>query len=307
MSRRKSGLDIHGIVLLDKPVGISSNRALQKVRGIYQARKAGHTGSLDPFATGMLPICLGEASKTAAYMLEAGKRYRATARLGVATTTGDVEGEVIQTCSLPDINPSNVNQSLQSFIGEIEQVPPMYSALKHEGKPLYEYARAGITIERPARKVFIHHLEMLDWQSPDLTFDVHCSKGTYIRTLAEDIASALGSCAHLVALRRTIVEPFDQFPMVTLEQLQDARENGGLQNYLLPVDAGLPGWPRVTLDSSQQDKFNHGNHVFMASVKPEPGKVRVYGPEENLLGLAELGADGKLQPIRVFNLPGNNS
>jgi len=302
MGRRKSGLDIHGIVLLDKPVGISSNRALQKVRGIYQARKAGHTGSLDPFATGMLPICLGEASKTAAFMLEAGKRYHATARLGVATSTGDVEGEVIQTCPLPDMTPSKLTLALQQFMGEIEQIPPMYSALKHEGKPLYEYARAGITIERPARKVFIYHLEMLDWQSPDLTFDVHCSKGTYIRTLAEDIATALDSCAHLVGLRRTIVEPFDQFPMVTLEQLQDARESGELQDYLLPVDAGLPDWPLIKLDSTQRGKFNHGNHVFIPSGETEPGKVRVYGPEEDLLGLADLGPDGKLQPIRVFNM-----
>ena len=302
MGRRKSGLDIHGIVLLDKPVGISSNRALQKVRGIYQARKAGHTGSLDPFATGMLPICLGEASKTAAFMLEAGKRYHATARLGVATSTGDVEGEVIQTCPLPDMTPSKLALALQQFMGEVEQIPPMYSALKHEGKPLYEYARAGITIERPARKVFIHHLEMLDWQSPDLTFDVHCSKGTYIRTLAEDIATALDSCAHLVALRRTIVEPFDQFPMLTLEQLQDARESDELQDCLLPVDAGLPDWPLIKLDSTQRGKFNHGNHVFIPSGETEPGKVRVYGPEEDLLGLADLGPDGKLQPIRVFNL-----
>ena len=216
MGRRKHGADIHGIVLLDKPVGISSNRALQKVRGIFQARKAGHTGSLDPFATGMLPICLGEASKTAAFMLEAGKRYRATAKLGVATTTGDVEGELVQTCPIPEIGPETLAQTLQQFVGEIKQVPPMYSALKYEGKPLYEYARAGIVIERPARSVFIHQLEILNWQSPLLTFDVHCSKGTYIRTLAEDIAIALGSCAHLVELRRTFVEPFDKLPMLTL-------------------------------------------------------------------------------------------
>ncbi len=212
MGRRKHGADIHGIVLLDKPAGITSNRALQKVRGIFQARKAGHTGSLDPFATGMLPICLGEASKTAAFMLEAGKRYRATARLGVATSTGDLDGEIIQTCPLPAIDPGSLTQVLQRFTGEIEQVPPMYSALKHEGRPLYEYARAGIVIERPARTITIHHLQLMDWQPPDLTFDVHCSKGTYIRTLAEDIATALDCCAHLVALRRTLVEPFDNAP-----------------------------------------------------------------------------------------------
>ena len=302
MSRRKQGADIHGIVLLDKPVGISSNRALQKVRGIFQARKAGHTGSLDPFATGMLPICLGEASKTAAFMLEAGKRYRATAKLGVATTTGDVEGELVQTCPIPDIDPETVTQTLQQFVGDIKQIPPMYSALKYEGKPLYEYARAGIVIERPARSVFIHQLEILNWQSPLLTFDVHCSKGTYIRTLAEDIATALGSCAHLVELRRTLVEPFDEFPMLTLEQLQEARDCGELSRVLLAVDAGLPDWPRVDLDSIQQGKFKHGQHFTVSSGASKTGMVRVYGPEGDLLGLAEIASSGNLQPSRVFNL-----
>ena len=179
MARRR-GLDIHGVILLDKPVGITSNRALQKVRGIFQARKAGHTGSLDPFATGMLPICLGEASKTAAFMLEAEKQYRATARLGEATTTGDVEGEVIQTCPVADLDPGKLAQVLKKFVGEIEQVPPMYSALKHKGKPLYEYARAGIEIERPARTVTIHQLDLVEWQVPELTFDVRCSKGHFL-------------------------------------------------------------------------------------------------------------------------------
>ncbi|MDX2419417.1 MAG: tRNA pseudouridine(55) synthase TruB [Xanthomonadales bacterium] len=302
MSRRKQGADIHGIVLLDKPVGISSNRALQKVRGIFQARKAGHTGSLDPFATGMLPICLGEASKTAAFMLEAGKRYRATAKLGVATTTGDVEGELVQTCPIPDIDPETVTQTLQQFVGDIKQIPPMYSALKYEGKPLYEYARAGIVIERPARSVFIHQLEILNWQSPLLTFDVHCSKGTYIRTLAEDIATALGSCAHLIELRRTLVEPFDEFPMLTLEQLQEARDRGELSRVLLAVDAGLPDWPRVDLDSIQQGKFKHGQNFTVSSGASKTGMVRVYGPEGDLLGLAEIASNGDLQPSRVFNL-----
>ncbi len=302
MGRRKHGADIHGIVLLDKPVGISSNRALQKVRGIFQARKAGHTGSLDPFATGMLPVCLGEASKTAAFMLEAGKRYRATARLGLATTTGDVEGEVIQICPLPDINTENLALSLQKFVGTIEQVPPMYSALKHEGKPLYEYARAGIVIERPARSVTIHQLETVDWQSPNLIFDVHCSKGTYIRTLAEDIAKALGSCAHLVELRRTVVEPFDDFPMQTLEQLQVARDDGELPGMLLPIDAGLVGWPRIDLDTFQLGKFQHGQNFPVSGAKSITGKVRVYGPDGGVLGLAEISSSGNLQPARVFNL-----
>ena len=302
MSRRKSGLDIHGVILLDKPVGISSNRALQIVRGIFQARKAGHTGSLDPFATGMLPICLGEASKTAAFMLEAGKQYRAKARFGEATNTGDVEGELIQTCPVPAINAETLAQTLDQFTGEIEQVPPMYSALKHEGKPLYEYARAGIEIDRPARAVTIHQLKLVEWLSPELSFDVHCSKGTYIRTLAEDIATALGSCAHLIELRRIAVEPFNDFSMVTLEQLQEAREHGGLEELLLPIDVGLADWPRVDLDSDQQGKFKHGNHFPFTVGGVAAGKVRVYGLEGEVLGLADLSIEGILQPARVFNL-----
>jgi len=302
MGRRKHGMDIHGILLLDKPAGITSNRALQKVRGLFQARKAGHTGSLDPFATGMLPICLGEASKTAAFMLEAGKRYRATARLGVATATGDVEGEVIQTLPLPDIDPGTLVQTLQRFKGEIEQVPPMYSALKHEGKPLYEYARAGIVIERPARRVTIHQLDMLEWQAPDLTFEVHCSKGTYIRTLAEDIAAALGSCAHLIELRRMFVQPFEHSPMLTLEQLQEAKDNARLSEVLLPADAGLVDWPRIDLDAIQQGKYRHGQQFVLQSDNSTTGKVRVYDGESRLLGLAEVSTDGILQPTRVFNL-----
>ncbi len=300
MSRRTSGLNIHGVVLLDKPVGISSNRALQKVRGIFQARKAGHTGSLDPFATGMLPVCLGEASKTAAFMLEAGKQYRATARLGEATTTGDIEGEVIQTCPLPETD--CFDRLFKQFTGKIEQVPPMYSALKHQGKPLYEWARAGIEIERPARTITIHQLDLVSWEAPLLTFDVQCSKGTYIRTLAEDIALAAGSCAHLVALRRDYVSPFETHNMVTLEQLQLAKDHGDVSEYLLPVDAALSGWPRVTVDAGQQDKFKHGNRFEFRSDDVLPGRLRVYGPDEVLLGLGELSDNGVLQPFRVFNI-----
>jgi tRNA pseudouridine55 synthase len=302
VSRRKHGLDIHGVILLDKPLGISSNRALQKVRGIFKARKAGHTGSLDPFATGLLPICLGEASKTAAFMLEAGKRYRARARLGEATTTGDIEGEVIQALPVPEIDVQLIDQVLQKFVGEIEQVPPMYSALKHEGKPLYEYARAGIEIERPSRPITIYQLELVEWQPPHLVFDVHCSKGTYVRTLAEDIAKALHSCAHLVELRRTEVEPFDASSMVTLEQLQEACDQGDLTALLLPIDAGLPDWPRIDIDSFQLEKFAHGNHFPITFDETAVGNVRVYGPEKSLLGLANLSSTGILQPIKVFNL-----
>jgi tRNA pseudouridine55 synthase len=300
--RRKRGLDIHGIVLLDKPAGISSNGALQRVRGIFQARKAGHTGNLDPFATGMLPICLGEASKTAAYMLEAGKHYRAIARLGQATSTGDLEGEVIQTAPLPDRGTAGISRVLEQFTGEIGQVPPMYSALKHAGRPLYEYARAGIRIERPARSVRIFDIKLESWSAPDLAFSVHCSKGTYVRTLAEDIASALGSCAHLVELRRLAVEPFVDLPMVTLDQLGRAQKTGALPDVLLTVDAGLIGWPRIELDSVQHGKFMHGNQFPFTTDGAAAGKVRVYGPEGQVLGLAELTPEGVLRPVRVFNI-----
>ena len=301
MSRRKSGLNIHGIVLLDKPVGISSNRALQKVRGIFKAKKAGHTGSLDPFATGMLPICLGEASKTAAFMLEAGKRYRATAKLGEATTTGDIEGEVIQTCPIEGISEARVLEVLAGFAGNIQQVPPMYSALKHEGKPLYEYARAGIEIERPARPVTIHELKLVSWQSPRLIFEVSCSKGTYIRTLAEDIAKALGSCAHLTDLRRTHVDPFKDHPMVTLDQLQAALDDGALNTHLWPIDEGLPDWPRVDINDEQQSSFGHGNPFAFQLSGVKPGKVRVYSPNDQLLGFAEITQEKLLRPIKVLN------
>jgi len=302
MSRRSDGKDIHGIVLLDKPAGISSNRALQRVRGIYQARKAGHTGSLDPFATGMLPVCLGEASKTAAHMLSAGKRYLAVARLGETTTTGDSEGEVIRREPVPDLGKEAIGAALARFEGPIEQVPPMYSALKHQGKPLYEYARAGIEIERPARSVTIHRIEPVDWRAPLLTFDVSCSKGTYVRTLAEDIAGALGTCGHLVSLRRLYTEPFTTQPMVTLEQLGQAAEQGTLTRYLLAVDAGLADWPRVDLDPARQERFCHGNTVANAANGQQPGNVRVYGRQGGLLGLAELAPDGGLRPRKVFNL-----
>jgi tRNA pseudouridine55 synthase len=302
MARRKRGMNVHGVVLLDKPAGISSNRALQKVRGIFQARKAGHTGSLDPFATGMLPVCLGEASKTAAFMLEAAKQYSAVAKLGEATTTGDIEGEVIQTCPLPDIDDRSIAQALKQFTGEIEQVPPMYSALKHQGKPLYEYARAGIEIERPARSVTIHELVLTGWQSPNLLFDVKCSKGTYIRTLAEDIAAGLGSCAHLLELRRDAVEPFEGMEMVSLEQLQEARDQDRLQDFLLPVDVGLSGWPKVVVSGLQREKFMHGNQIVLTDGRKHTGKVRVYDQQDHLLGLADILEHGLLQPIKVFNL-----
>jgi tRNA pseudouridine55 synthase len=300
MARRRKGRDVHGVLLLDKPAGLSSNQALQRVRRLYQAKKAGHTGNLDPFATGMLPICLGEASKTAGFMLEASKVYRATARLGEATETGDTEGEVIETCAVPELDFASVSQAMQRFIGEVEQVPPMYSALKHQGQPLYRLAREGRVVERKARRVRILSLDLLRLEPPELEFRVHCSKGTYVRTLAEDLARKLGTCAHLQELRRERVEPFDIEGMRTLPQLEELAEHDRLDDALLPVDSGLPAWPRIELDAAEAQRFQHGNPVSRPA--GFEGNVRVYGPGDHLLGLGARGADGKLRPIRVMHI-----
>jgi tRNA pseudouridine55 synthase len=300
MSRRRKGRDVHGIVLLDKPAGWSSNQAVLKVRWLYQARRAGHTGSLDPFATGMLPICLGEASKTAGFMLDAAKTYVATARLGQATTTGDTEGVLSASAPVPELDAAHLREALARFEGEIAQVPPMYSALKHQGQPLYRLARAGKEVPRAPRMVTIHALELLTWESPRLTFRVHCSKGTYVRTLAEDIARDLGSCAHLIALRRLSVEPFDEGALVTLPQLEARQAAGTLDDGLLPPDAGLLRWPRALLDEAAASRFRNGNSV--EGVDAPPGPVRVYAAGDRLLGLGEVSAEGRLTVRRVFAL-----
>lgn len=300
MARRRKGRDIHGIILLDKPPGYSSSQAVQKVRWLFTARKAGHTGSLDPFATGMLPICLGEASKTAGFMLDASKRYLATARLGQATATGDTEGDVVREMPIPDLTPAAIDAAFESFRGAIEQVPPMYSALKHQGQPLYKLARAGIEVERKARSLMIHRLELVGWENPLLVFKVHCSKGTYVRTLAEDIAAELGSCAHLQALHRLDVEPFAAADMISLEELEQAAEAGRQDALLLPLDAGLKAWPVVELDGEDRVRFTHGNPAPVRET--HRGKVRVYARNGQILGLGEIRGDHKVHPKRLFNL-----
>jgi tRNA pseudouridine55 synthase len=302
MSRRKSGKAINGIVLLDKPSGITSNRALQTVRRMFDARKGGHTGSLDPFATGMLPLCFGEASKTAAFMIDSDKSYRATARLGITTDSGDVDGQVTSESAVPELSAEQISEVFSQFVGEIEQVPPMYSALKHQGQPLYKLARQGKTVERKPRKVVIHDLKFLSLDEPLLEFEVACSKGTYIRTLAEDIAKALGSCAHLAELRRLHVEPFDAGGMVTMEQLEASVESGQLEQHLLPLDAGLPDWPVIRLNSQDTAGFHHGRILKVEN--QATGWVRVYGPDDQAIGLAESTSDGLLKPKRVFRLEG---
>ncbi len=298
MGRRRKGRNVHGILLLDKPAGYSSNQAVQKVRWLYQARKAGHTGSLDPFATGMLPVCFGEASKTAGFMLDSSKTYLASARFGQATATGDIEGDIISELPVPEFSAENFEPVFERFRGPIEQIPPMYSALKLKGQPLYKLAREGKTVERKPRSVTIHSLELTGWEAPVLQFSVHCSKGTYIRTLAEDIAVAMGSCAHLQSLRRTGVTPFREEDMISLQSIEQAVQEERQDALLLPPDAGLQNWPVVSLKDEACSRFSHGNPVPVTDT--HYGNVRVNDRQGQLLGLGELRPDGELHPRRVF-------
>lgn len=290
---------IDGVLLLDKPLGLSSNDALIRAKRLYLAKKAGHTGTLDPLATGLLPLCFGEATKFSQDLLEADKTYEATMRLGIRTTTGDAEGEAL------DIRPvacdeAAIQAALSGFRSEITQIPPMYSALKRDGKPLYEYARAGQTVEREGRQVTIHALDMIACALPDVTFRVTCSKGTYVRTLAEDIGEVLGCGAHLVALRRTGVGVLTLEHAVTLDALSDAQPDAR-DAWLQPVDALLTSFPAVHLDADAARRFLQGQRLKLADIaaEKEDGRVRVYAREDaKLLGVAKAG-EGILAPERL--------
>lgn len=300
MSKRKSGHNIHGILLLDKRLGVSSNRALQEVRRLFNANKAGHTGSLDPMATGLLPLCFGEATKVSALMLDDNKRYQVLVKLGVMTDTGDVEGKIIAEQSVPELSREDLTLCLQGFMGAIEQVPPMYSALKHKGRKLYELAREGKVVERKARNITIFELELLKHTANTLTLDVLCSKGTYIRTLAEDIGHQLGCGASLLALRRTQSGQFNIKDALSLEQLQKMDFNE-LTNCLLEVDKPLEAIPVIQLSTSQAELIKFGQQINTEQTSIIQGIVRMYS-EQVFLGLGELLLGGKLVPKKIFNL-----
>mgnify|MGYP001822774527 CR=1 FL=1 len=301
MARRRKGRRISGILLLDKPAGMSSNAALQKVKWLFKAAKAGHTGSLDPLATGLLPVCLGEATKASAFLLDADKRYVTTVRLGEKTATADAEGEVIETAPVPDISLEHLAEVLERLLGEIEQLPPMYSAVKHQGERLYKLAREGVEVERKLRTITIHDLACLDFDGSNLKLDIHCSKGTYVRTLAEDISEALGTVGHVAELRRTAVGPFDDIDMVTLEQLEALAPEGfdALDRLLLPIDSGLMHWPDVRLNADAAHYLQQGQPVFCPG-SPASGMVRVYDNEERFLGAGEINDDGLVAPKRLM-------
>lgn len=288
-----------GIVLLDKPEGLSSNAALQRVRRLLGAAKAGHAGSLDPLATGMLPICLDEATKIAGEILSSRKRYRFTIELGVRTATGDREGEITERSAVPPLATARIESVLREFIGPGRQVPPMYSALKHEGRPLYALARAGLEVRREPRPIEIYELRLLGRQGGHIELETQCSKGTYVRTLAEDIAGALGTCGHVTALRRPSVEPFDEEPMQTLATIALACERGEAPR-ILPADYPLKHLPAVHLDAGQAGRIRHGQPVQLASAGAAAGKVRLYG-EGRFLGLGHSDGRGSVRPKRLFS------
>ena len=286
---------VDGVLLLNKPVGITSNAALQKAKWLLNAKKAGHTGTLDPFADGLLPLCFGEATKFSAYLLEADKHYRAVLQLGVTTTTGDPEGEILATREV-HTSRADIEAALPRFTGEIEQIPPMHSALKHQGRPLYEYARAGIEIERPPRRVTIRALELVECASPRVVLDVQCSAGTYIRTLAQDIGAALGCGAHLTALTRIAAGGFNLQQAHTLGDLEalDASQRPAL---LLPADCLVAHLPAVQLDAADAAALCQGRSV--AHPTAHPGLTRVYAAPHAFLGLADVDA-GHLVPRRLI-------
>jgi tRNA pseudouridine55 synthase len=301
--RRNKGRDVDGILLLDKPQGLTSNEALQKVKRLFQARKAGHTGSLDPLATGMLPICFGEATKISSFLLNADKRYIAQCKLGIRTDSADADGEVIETRPIEGVTEQQIRRVLNDFSGEQRQVPPMHSAIKQDGVPLYKLAHQGIEVEREARDITIYRLDLIRFEKDILELDISCSKGTYVRTLAEDIGKALGCGAHIAALRRLQVGVFEGAKMYTFEELNKLQEQDvtTLDQSLLPIDAGLSDWTDVQLSADASFYLRRGQAVFVPGSKIG-AYVRLYDPARTFLGVGIVLDDGRVAPKRLMNL-----
>lgn len=304
MQARVPRRPVDGLLLLDKPTGCTSNAALQRVKWLFRARKAGHTGSLDPLATGMLPICLGEVTKLSPYLLGADKTYRVAVALGTRTSTGDADGEVVERSPVTALERSALERVIPQFTGEISQVPPMYSALKQAGRRLYELARAGIEVERQPRLVTIHEIVLESDDPAQPVLRVRCSKGTYIRSLVEDLAQAAGTLAHVAALRRLSVEPYPESAMRSLDELEALAAQGeaALDAVLLSPDQALPHWPGLRLGAAESFYLRQGNTIMAgaASAGLRPGLVRIGDHQGRFVGIGELLADGRLAPRRLF-------
>jgi len=298
--RRQTGRKLNGILLLDKPLGISSNKALQNVKKLFNAQKAGHTGSLDPLATGVLPICFGEATKISAFLLDADKEYLFKIKLGEKTTTADSEGEIIESLPIDGIDIDSIKSIIPEFLGDQKQLPPMYSALKHNGERLYKLARQGIEVERKLRDITIYSFELVNFELPYVEFSVHCSKGTYVRTIAEDIGDRLGCGAHVVALRRTSVGGFSEKP-VTMDQLESAKVESfqQLDDYLMGMDTAVSDWPDIRLSSDLEFYVKQGQPVMVPKA-PANGFVRLYGASDDFIGVGVINDDGKVAPKRLI-------
>ena len=299
---RKRGRNISGILVVDKETGCSSNDVVQRAKRIFGARKVGHTGSLDPLATGVLPLCLGEATKFSQYLLSSNKTYLARIKLGVATASGDSEGEIISEAPVPEMTEQQLEAALDEFRGEISQVPSMYSALKHNGQPLYKLARQGIEIEREARQVTVFSNELVERTTDTLLLKIHCSKGTYVRSIAEDLGAKLGCGAHVIELRRLQAGPFGEADLVTMEQLELAREGGTLDSLLQPVSSAVSQWPEVTLTENISYYLRQGQPVQVAHA-PTEGWVRLVDITNEdspaFIGVGEILDDGRVAPRRL--------
>lgn len=300
--RRKKGRDINGIIVLDKAQGVSSNGALQEVKRLFDANKAGHTGSLDPLATGVLPLCLGEATKVSQFLLDSDKKYRAGIKLGIRTDSGDSEGSVISSSDDFDVSEKDVKRALKAFEGEIDQIPPMHSALKVDGVPLYKMARRGEVIEREPRRVTIFDIRLTAYEGSEIEIEVACSKGTYIRTIADDLGEMLGCGAHIISLRRLQAGTFTEQDCVNAEQLAELKENEGLESldqYLIPMDEAIADLPEVILPSITASFIKNGQAVLVSHL-PADGLVRIY-EEEQFIGIGCINDDGMVAPKRLIN------
>lgn len=302
--RRRKGRPIDGILVLDKPAGVTSNGALQQAKRLFDAAKAGHTGSLDPMATGVLPLCFGEATKFSQFLLDADKRYIATVRLGITTASGDADGDVLEEKPVPALDDATLNEAIAGFRGEIEQTPSMYSAIKVDGQPLYKLARQGIEIERKSRTVMIHELTLLDRGEDTLTLEIACSKGTYVRSLAEDLGKVLGCGAHVSSLRRTASGPYGLDEAFTLEELEQLRDEKGVEAIdalLRPAATAVADWPAVELPEITAEYLMQGQPVQISQA-PTAGWVRIFSesePTPAFLGVGEILEDGRVAPRRL--------